>query len=217
MSATPAVPPAPARPRWELPILGILAVLTFAVIPIGLTTIYGGLPAHPLFLHVPVVFIPLAAIGALVLVARPRWLAGTAGAWVGLAAVIALGSLNLTMSAGDKLRAALGLQGDAGAAHLVSEHAAAAGVLRVLTIAFVAIYLIAFAVAATGAGERSGVELGDRIFASIRSVRGAEMALRVLVALLALGSLFYVYRVGDLGAKAVWYARLHGGRFGSGG
>ena len=35
--------------RWDLPILGVLAVLTFAVIPIGLTTIYGGLPAHPLF------------------------------------------------------------------------------------------------------------------------------------------------------------------------
>ena len=212
MSVT-QVSPAPTRPRWELTILGVLAVLTFAVIPIGLTTIYGGLPAHPLFLHVPVVFIPLAAIGALVLVARPRWLAGNAGLWVGLAAVVALGSLNLTMSAGDKLRSALGLDGSTGAAHLVSEHAAAAGVLRILTIAFVAVYLIALAVAVTGAGERSGIELGDRIFARLRSVPGAEITLRILVALLSLASLFYVYRVGDLGAKAVWYARLHGGRF----
>ena len=200
------------RPRWELPVLGVLAVLTFAVIPIGITNIYGGLPAHPLFVHVPVVFIPLAAIGGLVLMARPGWLAGAAGSWVGLAAVIALGSLDLTMSAGDKLRAALGLEGDRpGAVHLVAEHAAAAGDLRALTIAFVAVYLVCLAVAAT-ADASSGVPVGDRIFASIRRAPGAAIALRVLSALLALACLYYVFRVGDLGAKAVWLSRLPAAR-----
>jgi hypothetical protein len=198
-----------SRPRWELPTLGALAVLTFAVIPIGITTIYGGLPAHPLFLHVPVVFIPLSAIGGLVLMARPAWLAGSAGSWVGLAAVIALGSLDLTMSAGDRLRAALGLEGDGpGAAHLISEHAAAAGTLRVLMIVFTALYLVCLAVHAT-ARASSGVPVGDRIFASIRAMPGAVVALRVLCALLSLGCLYYVFRVGDLGAKAVWISRLH--------
>jgi hypothetical protein len=204
--------PTLSRTRWELPILGVLAVLTFAVIPIGVTTIPGGLPAHPLFLHVPVIFIPLAAIGGLALAAVPRWYAGNAGPWVGLAAVIALGSLNLTMSAGNKLRAALDLVGNGpGPAHLISEHAAAAGKLRVLFIGFVALYLIALAVHATSDGHSSGVPFGDRIFARIRALPGATAALRVLTAGLALASLFYVYRVGDLGAKAVWYTRLHGG------
>ncbi len=56
-------------PEWAL---AVLAVLTFALIPIQINTIYSGLPAHPLFLHVPVILIPVAAIGAIVLVIWPR-------------------------------------------------------------------------------------------------------------------------------------------------
>jgi hypothetical protein len=190
-------------------VLGVLAVLSFAVIPIGLTTIYGGLPAHPLFLHVPVIFIPLAAIGGLVVCARPMWMRNWAGAWIGLAGVIALGSLNLTMSAGDKLRAALGLYGDGpGVAHLINEHAAAAGVLRVFTIAFLAVYLITLAVHATSPEVSSGVPVGDRLFAAARRSPAVPLALRLLTALLAIGCLVYVFRTGDLGAKAVWLSRL---------
>jgi hypothetical protein len=208
MHATSALTPS-RTVRWELPVLGVLAVLCFALIPIGLTTIYGGLPAHPLFLHVPVIFIPLAAVGGLAVCARPQWLAGLPGAWIGLAGVIALGSLNLTMSAGDKLRAALGIEGNSpGVAHLISEHADAAGTLRVFTIAFLAFYLITLAVYATADGNRSGVAVGDRIFASIRCASVAPVALRALTALLALGCLYYVFRTGDLGAKAVWLQRL---------
>jgi uncharacterized membrane protein len=214
--ATTAVPPAPGsqRTRWELPVLGILAVLTFAMIPISINTVPGGLPAHPLFVHVPVIFIPLAAIGGLVLMVRPRWLRGDAGPWVGLAAVIALGSLDLTMNAGSHLRTDLGLDNPAagGVAHIISQHAAAAGVLRVFFIAFTALFLIVLAVNATDGGRSSGVPVGDRIFAGIRSVTIAPLALRVLTAVLGLICLFYVYRVGDLGAKAVWYAQLHDGR-----
>jgi uncharacterized membrane protein len=32
-----------------------------------------GVPAHPLFVHVPIAFIPLAALGAIALALRPRW------------------------------------------------------------------------------------------------------------------------------------------------
>ena len=195
--------------RWELPVLGVLAVLTFAVIPVSVNHIYGGLPAHPLFLHVPVIFIPLAAIGGLVLAARPRWYSGAAGAWIGLAAVVALGSLNLTMSAGNQLRADLGLQGGGpGVAGIIARHASAAGQLRVLTIAFTALFLVALAVHATADGPGSGVAVGDRIFARVRAVPGALIALRVITAVLALACLYFTYHVGDLGAKAVWLARL---------
>jgi hypothetical protein len=215
MSTTSVVSPAapPTRTRWELPVLGVLAVLTFAMIPISINTVPGGLPAHPLFVHVPVIFIPLAAIGGLVLAVMPRWLRGDAGPWVGLAAVIALGALDLTMNAGSDLRTDLGLNNAAagGVAHIISQHAAAAGVLRVFFIAFTAFFLIVLAVHATDGGRSSGVPVGDRIFAGIRSVTIAPLALRAITAVLALICLFYVYRVGDLGAKAVWYARLHGG------
>jgi uncharacterized membrane protein len=32
-----------------------------------------GVPAHPLFVHVPIAFIPLAALGAIALALQPRW------------------------------------------------------------------------------------------------------------------------------------------------
>ena len=71
-------------------VLGILGVLTFALIPIKINTIYGGLPAHPLFLHVPVILIPVAGLAALALAARPSWWTRH-GVWVTLVAVVALG------------------------------------------------------------------------------------------------------------------------------
>jgi hypothetical protein len=201
-----------ARPRWELPTLGALAVLSFVCVAIDIKTVPGGLPAHPLFVHVPVILIPTAAIGALVLAARPRWLAGLGGAWIGLAAVVALGALDLTMNAGDSLRSQLGLNNPATGgeiAQIISKHASLAGQLRIFFIAFTAIYLIALAVHATADGSSSGVPLGDRIFARIRELPGASIGLRTLTAVLALLCLIWVYRVGDEGAKAVWYFRLH--------
>jgi hypothetical protein len=89
-------------------VLGVLGILTFALIPIRINTIYSGLPAHPLFLHVPVILIPVVGVAALVLAARPAWFPRH-GVWVTLVTVVALGSLNLTMGAGKALRADLGV------------------------------------------------------------------------------------------------------------
>src|SRR4051812_23820694 len=33
----------------------------------------GGLPAHPLLVHLPVVLVPLATVGALLMLLRPSW------------------------------------------------------------------------------------------------------------------------------------------------
>jgi hypothetical protein len=199
-----------ARARWELPVLGALAVLSFVCMAIDIRTVPGGLPAHPLFVHVPVMLIPMASIGALVLMARPRWLSGVAGPWIGLAAVVALGALDLTMNAGNSLRSSLGLADPATGgeiARIVATHAMLAGQLRAFFIVFTAIYLIALAVHATADGSSSGVPLGDRIFARIRAIRGATLSLRVLTGLLAVLCLVWVYRAGDEGAKAVWFVR----------
>src|ERR1700759_443953 len=50
--------------RAEFLLVG-LGFLGFITLPIRMTTIYGGLPAHPLFIHVPVVLIPVTIVGAL--------------------------------------------------------------------------------------------------------------------------------------------------------
>jgi preprotein translocase subunit SecG len=219
-SATPAALPGPRRVVSPEVVLGILAVLTFALIPIRINTIYSGLPAHPLFLHVPVILIPVAAIGALVVVVRTRWL-DPHGLWLGLIAVIALGSVNLTMGAGDALRADLGLGGGAGgfgggAADLIARHAHAASILRILTIVFTAVFLVTVALYRVRGGHSTGVGVVDRGLGAVAATEPAVLVLRLATGLLALGCLYFVYHTGDLGAKAVWQGRLGHG-FGGGG
>jgi hypothetical protein len=206
MSAESPALPAKARavnPEWAL---AVLALLTFALIPIQINTIYSGLPAHPLFLHVPVILIPVAAIGALVLVAWPRLFARH-GLWIGLVAVVALGATNLTIGAGHALRNDLNLQGPG----IVAQHASAADRLRAVLILFTALLLVAVAVFRTAGPRVTGVGPVDGALTAIRSGAALGAALRVIVAVLAVVSLYYVFHTGDLGAKAVWQHRLGGG------
>jgi hypothetical protein len=203
------------NPEWAL---AVLAVLTFALIPIQINTIYSGLPAHPLFLHVPVILIPVAALAALALAARPRWF-GRHGVWVGLVAVCALASTNLTMGAGEQLRSDLG-GFDSGS--LIDRHAHAASILRILLILFVAALLIAIAVWRTDGPRVTGVRPVDGALAFVRRTAPFGVLLRVMVVVLAAASLYFVFHVGDLGAKAVWQGRAGhrggpGGRFPGGG
>ena len=176
------------------------------LIPIQINTIYSGLPAHPLFLHVPVILIPVAAIGALVLVAWPRLFARH-GLWIGLVAVVALGATNLTIGAGHALRNDLNLQGPG----IVAQHASAADRLRAVLILFTALLLVAVAVFRTAGPRVTGVGPVDGALTAIRSGAALGAALRVIVAVLAVVSLYYVVHTGDLGAKAVWQHRLGGG------
>jgi len=197
------------NPEWAL---AILALLTFVLIPLQINTIYSGLPAHPLFLHVPVMLIPLAAIAALVLVAWPRLFARH-GIWVGVVTVAALGATNLTIGAGKQLRSDLHLGGPG----LVAQHASAGDKLRLLMILFTALLLIAVAVFRTPGPRVTGVGPVDGALGGVRSGVGLGVLLRVLVAVLALASLYFVFHTGDLGAKAVWQHRLGGGLPGGGG
>ena len=200
-------------------VLGILGVLTFALIPIKINTIYGGLPAHPLFLHVPVILIPVAGIAALALAARPSWWVRH-GVWVTLVAVVALGALNLTMGAGKALRDDLGLPlggfggaaGVGGDSLLIARHEHAADLLRIFTIFFTALLIISLAVYRA----ESGIPGLDGVLARLRDTAAATLLLRAGLAVLAVLCLYFVFHTGDLGAKAVWQGRIHGGGFGGG-
>jgi hypothetical protein len=182
-----------SRYRPEL-VLTVLAVLSLALIPVHITTIYSGLPAHPLFLHVPVILIPVATIGALVFSARPQWFERW-GVALATVAVIALAGLGLTEGAGSALQSALGIGGG-----IISQHIHAAHILRLVYIAFTALFLVTLYAYRNGAPD------------------AARNGLRFGLCLLAGASLYYVWRTGDLGAKAVWQNRLgrHGGFPGGG-
>lgn len=203
---------------WLAPqmLLGIGGLLTFVLIPIQFNTVYEGLPAHPLFVHVPVILIPTVAFAVLVICFRPAWFARHS-VWICGLAVIALGALNLTMSAGDALRGDLGLDRFGGTvANLIDRHAHAAGILRIFMIALTAALIVAVAVDRHNRGAKTGVGWVDAIVRPVASVLSDALAVRVLLGALALGCLYFVFLTGDLGARAVWQGRVQAAHFAGG-
>jgi uncharacterized membrane protein len=194
-----------ARPRvdWRRAefVLTALAFLGFLTVPIRILTIYDGLPAHPLFVHVPVVLIPATIVAALVFMVKPQWLSRY-GIALALVSIVAMSSIFLTMQAGAALRAALHLQGKA--ASLISQHSQAAHILAVIYVGFTAALIVAFAARRISSGMPTGLGIVDRLL----SPRASFAALRVAVVVLAIGGGYMVYRTGTLGAQAVWQGRL---------
>ena len=188
-------------------VLTALALLGFITAGIRITTIYGGLPAHPLFVHVPVVLIPTTIVAGIVFVVKPQWLSRY-GIALALVSIVAMSSIFLTMQAGAALRAALNLQGPA--AQLISEHSHAAHVLAILYVLFTATLILTFAALRISSGMPTGLGVVDRPL----SPRSVFTALRVLLVLLSLGAGYMVFRTGDLGAKAVWAGRLQAAHHG---
>jgi uncharacterized membrane protein len=187
------------RAEFVLTLFGFLGFVTLAI---KITTVYDHLPAHPLIIHVPVVLIPLSIIGALACVFRPAWF-GRYGILLCSTAIVAMSSIFLAMQAGSALEGLLHLQGQA--AHLISEHSQAANILAFVFIAFTATLIVTFsATRISGEMGPTGLSIVDRTLSSPPILR----ALRVLLVALALAAAFCVFRVGDLGAKAVWQARI---------
>jgi uncharacterized membrane protein len=194
------------RAEFVLTLLGILGFITLAI---RITTVYSGLPAHPLFVHVPVILIPTAVVAAIVFMARPDWF-GRYGIALSLLSIVAMSSIFLTMQAGGALRGELHLRGRA--ATLISEHSQAASILAIVFTAFTAVLIVTFAAYRISGGRPTGLGIVDGLLGSRSSFR----ALRVLLVVLALGAGFMTFRTGDLGAKAVWAGRLQAAQDGAG-
>jgi len=186
------------RAEFVLTLLGFLGFLT---LPIRITTIYDGLPAHPLFVHVPVVLIPTTVVAAVVFVFKPAWLSRY-GIALAVVSIIAMSSIFITMQAGAALRAALNLQGEA--AKLISEHSQAAHILAIVYVVFTATLIVTFAAQRISGGMPTGLTILDQLL----SPKSVLAGLRVVLVLLAIVAGYMVFRTGDLGAKAVWEGRL---------
>jgi uncharacterized membrane protein len=182
-------------------VLTLLAFVGFLTLPIRITTIYGGLPAHPLFVHVPVVLIPTTVVAAIVFMVKPEWLTRY-GIALALVSIVAMSSIFITMQAGAALRAALHLEGQA--AKLISEHSQAAHILAIVYILFTAVLIVTFAARRISGGMPTGLGIVDELLSS----KAAFGALRVLLVVLAIVTGYMVFRTGDLGAKAVWEGRI---------
>jgi hypothetical protein len=188
-------------------VLTLLAFLGFLTLVIRVTTIYSGLPAHPLFVHVPVVLIPTTIVAAIVFTVKPEWFSRY-GIALAVVSIVAMSSIFLSMQAGAALRGALNLQGEA--ANLISQHAQAAHYLAYIYVLFTATLIVTFASRRISGGMPTGLGIVDRLLAP----KAMFATLRVALVVLSIGAGYMCFRTGDLGAKAVWQGRIQAGQGG---
>lgn len=147
-----------------------------------------GLPVHALVVHAAVVLVPLAALlGVLFVVPYTRAWSRTPLLLVSLGAAA---SVYVSRESGFKLQEALGLNsGNADPrVALIVEHQKRADLLLQVTLAFAAVAVVAFVLSRRPSSFEGPVAL-------------VVMALLVIG---AAGVAFQTYRVGDIGARAVW-------------
>lgn len=149
---------------------------------------FGGLPAHPLVIHLVVVLLPLAALGTVLVAVRPVW-RRTLGMWVFLIALVGTLAVPIATTTGDQLKEALG-----GGGPLVEVHEGRADRLLPFAVLYVVVLLAALLL-----GRRADQTAGA---ASVQTRVTAAVA--VLAALLGLGVTYLVVWIGHAGATAVW-------------
>ena len=156
-----------------------------------------GLPAHPLFVHAPVVLIPLTAIGAIAMACSARvrdrygWLVLAVGVVAGL-------STQLAIESGKALRHSVPRSA------ALSRHTHTAESIRPLILL---LFLVALAVMLLDRRARPAWPFAGRSPSTElpRAGRGAVIA---VTALIALGTTVRLFQIGDSGAKATWQ-RVH--------
>lgn len=153
---------------------------------------FNGLPAHPFLVHLPVVMVPLALIGAIVALVRPSWRSWATPVTAVFALVGTLG-VQLAIMSGEGLEEIVDEETAA-----IEHHAQLAEQARPLVVLF----LLVVAAAAVA------------VYLSQRDPEGTQprtaLARKAVVPLLALGvltgglSTVWVYRTGHTGAESVW-------------
>jgi len=152
----------------------------------------GNMPLHPLVIHAVVIGIPLAVLLAL-LFALPR----TRGWARWPLAVVSVGSLAAAFVAkesGESLQRVLQIQPGNPVGDLIVRHSELATQLLVIMAVFAVVALFNVFLVPRGNVD-DPTRSGRRVLA---------VALPVLLVLLSLVAGFWVYRVGDIGSRAVW-------------
>ena len=137
-----------------------------------------GLPAHPLFVHLPIVLIPLLTIWAIVLAVKPELRERQAKPLAAAVVLVAIATV-FAAGAGEQLEKRVGEDS------LVEKHAELGEQTRLIVLIFAAA-AIALAVAVH------------------RNMQRFLAGLAVTVAILGLVSTVWVTRTGHAGAKSVW-------------
>jgi len=165
-------------------IVAVAAVVTLALWPVQIHRAFE-LPAHPLIIHVPVVFIPILGLAALAAMFNFRWFERY-GVLIAAFSVVSLAATLLAVGAGEAFRDEQEARAPGGVIDdpTMHDHADAGITVRLAMVILTA-------------------NLVGLLFAR-RLPRGAAVVLRVLAVLLALTAIVMVIRTGHLGAKLAW-------------
>jgi len=165
-----------------------------------------GIPAHPLLVHLPVVLIPLAALGALVMAVWPRSRRQIGWITAGVAVVGAIGAI-LAASAGESLEELVR------ETPAIEEHAEAGEMARNFSILF-AVLIVAFVVgeyllrrkATAAAAQGSAGESSEAPTAAGTTSRLRNLLLAGAVVTVIAGGLatYSIVDAGHSGAKSTW-------------
>jgi len=148
-----------------------------------------GIPAHPLLVHVPVVFTPLSAAGALLIAVVPRWRAPF-GLLVAAFAVVAAVGTQLAYDSGHELEDRIDVT------RAVEKHIDLATVTRPLVFVFAAVVVVFVALSWwLDRRPRSSTP---------RWKQPALLAASAVMVLSAALATVWTVRAGHQGADAVW-------------
>ena len=159
-----------------------------------------GLPAHPLFAHIPVVLIPLAAIGAVAMIwpsVRDRI------GWVVVGLVFVSGIVTqLAISSGQNLEEYVK------ETQLVRDHAKMGESLRpwVLLMFLSLLGVMVVAHLARRSAPSDGAEPGPAAAKTRDRLKYAGIAAMVFSLLFSAAATVSVFRIGHSGSKAVWHS-----------
>jgi hypothetical protein len=151
---------------------------------------FNGLPVHPLIVHAVVVLLPLAAVGSLLVAARPTWRRNL-GVPVLLLAAVGTSAVPVAEKTGDQLKAAIG-----GGGPPVRIHELRADHLLPYALVFVVLLLATLII---GRHADRVEEVG-----AARPLTRATTGLAVLTAVFGIVVTGLVVWIGDAGAAAVW-------------
>ena len=156
-----------------------------------------GLPAHPLLVHVPVVLVPLAAIGVVAMAIRPAWLRTFGPLIAALAGIGFLGAV-LAASSGEELEEKRSAAGET-ISKTLEEHGELGDAAQWISGVFFVVVLlwVLFAWWRRRAGEEQAV-------AKVRKPKVVAIVLMVASVLAGAGAAVSIAATGHNGAKAVW-------------
>jgi uncharacterized membrane protein len=154
-----------------------------------------GIPAHPLFVHVPVVLLPLGAIVAIVLLIKQSWFERYKWGLLGIVGIGAIGAI-LAASSGEELEGSL--RRTEGVSASLEEHAEAGEMARNIGLLFL-IVVLAWIFVPIFLKRRAEQRNGDT-----GQPKWFRPVVIGLVALCSVGTAVAVIDAGHSGAKEVW-------------